>query len=437
VSLNRHLVGAADAPTSEPPRRIRWRAVSRAVALRAAPWSYALALGFWACSWNLRLSVLMSWLPLEPTVVASFAVALCVVHRCGQPLRVRTAVAGPLVLLVLGFLPGALLSNHVGTGPDKVTTLIFVVLPVVLAATVLLDSRQARHGWLWTQLLLGVSVALAAAGSTHVSLLQPGRFTLPSVDTVSTARFIGVAVVVLLLLGLTSPRRNWWAFPLAAACGIVLVYVGSRGPALFALLTVLVVVVGGRCFAGRRLVLLGIRAVAGAGAYFFAMVDGGAGGKRITDTVLGGLYDDTRAQLLTSAIHLGLAHPMGIGWGDFAQESAIGHELANAQGVAYAHNAFGEAFAEGGVLALLAFSVVVVLALLRLWRLSDHAQDAIVWGTAVYWVLNALVSSDFFGNRFMWISLACGLASYVDVSRLRPRRTPFRAPPVHEGFAAG
>jgi O-antigen ligase len=80
--------------------------------------------------------------------------------------------------------------------------------------------------------------------------------------------------------------------------------------------------------------------------------------------------------------------------------------------VAYAHNAFAEAFAEGGVLALLAFAVVVVLAVGRLWRLADHPQEAIVWGTAVYWVLNAMVSSDLVGNRFMWISLACGLAAY-------------------------
>jgi len=128
---------------------------------------------------------------------------------------------------------------------------------------------------------------------------------------------------------------------------------------------------------------------------------------------------------------------MGIGWGDFAQDSAIGHELANAQGVAYAHNAFGEAFSEGGVLALVTFSIVVVLALHRLWRLSDRPRDAIVWGTAVYWMLNALVSNDLTGNRFMWISLACGLASYADASRLRARPSRLRATPPPGDPASG
>jgi hypothetical protein len=359
----------------------------------------------------------MSWLPVAPVLIGAFAIALSVVHRCGKPLRIGTAVAGPVVLLVLGFLPGALLSSDDGYGPVKVTALIFVVLPVFLAAIVLLDTREARRGWLWTQLLIGVAVAIASVASTHVSLLQPGRFTLATVDTVTTARFVGVAVVVLLLQGLISPRRNWWTFPLAALCLTVLVYVGSRGPALFALIAVLVVVVGARCLAGRRVVPLGVLVVIGVAGFVYAKTDGGSGGTRIVEALQSGLYDETRHQLLTSAIQLGLAHPMGIGWGDFAQDSAIGHELANAQGVAYAHNVFGEAFCEGGVLALLVFTVVVLLALVRLWRLSDHPQDAIVWGTAVYWLLNALVSLDLTGNRFLWISLACGLAAYRSTSR--------------------
>lgn len=400
----------ARSPASQP--ATRWQAFSRKLAPRVAPWCYALALGFWACSWNLRLSVLMSWLPVAPVVLGSFAIALCVVHRLGRPIRISTAVAGPVVLLALGFVPGALLSSDDGYGPVKVASLIFVVLPVFLATIVLLDTREARRGWAWAQLLIGVAVAIAAVASTHVSLLQPGRFTLATVDTVTTARFVGVALVVLLLLGLTSPKRHWWAFLVAILCGTVLVYVGSRGPALFALITVLVVVLWAKCLAGRRLVPLGVLVVIGVAAYVYARVDGGPGGQRIVEALQSGLYDETRQRLLTSAVHLGLAHPMGIGWGDFAEKSAIGHELMNAQGVAYAHNAFGEAFCEGGILALLAFTVVVVLALVRLWRLSDHPSDAIVWGTAVYWMLNALVSLDLTGNRFLWISLACGLAAY-------------------------
>ena len=136
------------------------------------------------------------------------------------------------------------------------------------------------------------------------------------------------------------------------------------------------------------------------------------------------LTDDVRARLRADAIRLGLEHPFGVGWGDFAAHSKTAHEIANAQGVAYAHNAFAEAFAEGGLLALVAFLVVVVLALYRLQRRSGGPYEAVVLGTAVYWLLNAQVSSDLVGNRFMWISIAVGLASYVDPRVPRRSRHP-------------
>ena len=402
-----------------------------------APWVYALALALWASSWNLRNSVLMAWLPVEPVWIGSAAVALCVVHRLGQPLRLDTAVIGPLLVLVVGFLPVPCSAVALGTGPAKVTTMIFVLLPVLCAATVLLDSRAARRRWVWAQVLIGSVVAVSALEFNHASVLEPGRFTLAEVDTISSARLVGVAVVALLLIGLGSLRHSWWALPLAAGSGMVLVHVGSRGPLLSVLLTVLVVVVAGRCFAGRRLVPLLLALVAIVAAYLYARADGGEGGKRIIESLQSGLSDDTRARLLTDAVHLGTTHPMGIGWGDFAQHSSIGREIANAQGVAYAHNVFAEAFAEGGVFAVLAFGFVVVLALTRLHRLSKDPQEAAMFGVLVYWLLNAQLSSDLVGNRFMWIALACGLASYADASRSRARRARLRATPLSEGLASG
>lgn len=402
-----------------------------------APWLYALALALWASSWNLRNSVLMVWLPVEPIWIGSAAIALCVVHRLGQPLRLDTAVFGPVLVLVVGFLPGALLSSGSGYGPVKVSTLSFVLLPVLCAAVVLLDSREARRRWVWAQVLIGLAVAVAALEFNHVNVLEPGRFTLAAVDTISFARLVGVAVVALLLIGLGSLRHSWWALPLAAASGMVLVHVGSRGPLLSVLVTVLVVVVAGRCFAGRRIVLVLAVLVAMVAAFLYARADGGSGGRRIIESLQAGLSDDVRRGLFSDAMRLGLAHPLGIGWGDFAQDSRAGRLIANDQGVAYAHNVFAETFSEGGLLALLAFAFVVVLALSRLHRLSSDPQEAAVLGTLVYWLLNAQISSDLVGNRFMWLALACGLASYADAARLSARRSRFRATPVDEGRTSG
>ena len=105
--------------------------------------------------------------------------------------------------------------------------------------------------------------------------------------------------------------------------------------------------------------------------------------------------------------------------GDFAQNSFVADGLANAQGDAYAHNLFAEAFAEGGLFALIGVLVVGIVAILRLQRLSGDPYDAALLGTLLFWVLNAQVSSDVVGNRFMWISIVCALSSYSEGRLLR------------------
>jgi hypothetical protein len=83
------------------------------------------------------------------------------------------------------------------------------------------------------------------------------------------------------------------------------------------------------------------------------------------------------------------------------------------------------------VLALLAFVVFAVLALLRLYRLSVSQTDTLVLAVALYWLWNAQFSSDVVGNRFMWITLASGLAAYVDSARLRASHAQLGGPPLH------
>lgn len=215
---------------------------------RLAPWAYAIALAWWASSWNLQYSVLMAWSPVPPVWIGTVAIALCVVHRLGHPLNLGWAQIAPLLLLVVGFVPGALMSSGEGYGPVKLKTMLLVLFPVLAAALLLLDSRPARRCWLWAQLFVGVAVTLAALGFHDSSRsAEPGRFALQTLDTITTARFVGVAVVVLLLLGLVSIRNAWWALPLAVGGGMVLVHIGSRGPLLAVFISVLLVVATARC----------------------------------------------------------------------------------------------------------------------------------------------------------------------------------------------
>jgi uncharacterized membrane protein len=88
----------------------------------------------------------------------------------------------------------------------------------------------------------------------------------------------------------------------------------------------------------------------------------------------------------------------------------------------------------GGVLALLGVAMLLVLALVRLRRASLTPAGAAALGLAVYWLLNALVSSDVVGNRFLWLALVGGLVAGVS-SGSRDRATDSLGAPVSAAHA--
>ena len=364
-------------------------------------------------------------MPVEPVWVGSIAIVVCGVHRCGRPLSLEPRVLGPVLLLALAFVPGAVVSGDTAYDRYKLVQLLLVIAPVLVASMVLLDSPQARRCWVWAQLVTGALVAAAAALGQELTISR--RLTLATVDTISTGRFVGAAVLVLVLIALTRVRQSWWALPLAALCGIVLVQVGSRGPLLFSAGAVLATLLAGRLFAGRRLVFASGLVVLAAAAYPYAVKAGGAGGRRALGSLSYDLQDITREQLLGDALRAGSHHPFGVGWGELASSSAEARRIADAQGGAYAHNVFAECFSEGGLVALLAIGLVTVLALSRLQRCSWQRYEAIALGTVIYWLLNAQVSLDIVGNRFMWISLGCALAATPRSSLNRAARRELEA----------
>ena len=367
----------------------------------------------------------MSWSRSSPVVVASIAVALCVVHRFGQPMRIPTAVTGPLALLVLGFVPGVLLSSDVGYGPTKVATLAFVVLPVLswLRSCCWTAARRGAagcgprcsSGWRWLVAAAGVQRRQPApsrgASRWRPSTRSPRRGS-------SAWRWSCSCCSAWI-----SPRRHWWALPLALP-----VRGGARArrqPGAGALRA------GrsarrrgrGRCLrratrrpAGRSSWSPARRLLVRAGRRWL-----GRQPHRRHGAV--GLSDDTRASCSRRAIHLGLAHPLGIGWGDFAarepdrsrDRERAGRRLRAQRlrrGVRRGRRPRA-AGARGGRRTRARAAVAAH---------RTDPYDAIVLGTAVYWLLNAQVSSDLVGNRFMWISLACGLASYVHSRIIRTVR---------------
>lgn len=383
---------------------------------------YGPVLALWAASWNFRLSVLLSWSPVEPVWLATGLFVLAVAHRLTRPVVVPPGVLLPLVLVTLSFLPGAIVAGDGGYAPEKIATLLLVILPAVMGAVLLLDSREALVSWLASLAVLGVVVAVACQVVAGAS--PDSRLTLPTVETIATARPVGAACVVLLLAAFSSSGRLLLAAAPTVLCVVVLVHIGSRGPAVYVIVSTLLAVLVCRYFRRhRRLALLGTAAAAAA-AYGYALGDGGAGGSRIIGSARDGFSDEVRGELLRSALGLGLSHPWGIGWGEFGRLSPIGVEVANSQGVAYAHNLFAEAWAEGGVVALVGMVVLVVAAGRRILAQSRTVGGALLFGTFCYWLLNAQVSSDLVGNKFLWITLAAGLVAGRSLGRDAGAGTP-------------
>ena len=77
---------------------------------------------------------------------------------------------------------------------------------------------------------------------------------------------------------------------------MVLVHIGSRGPLVAVVLTLVIVVLTGRCFAGRRAMLVVFGVALAVAAYAYARLAGGAGGARIVESLQSGLADSLRAR---------------------------------------------------------------------------------------------------------------------------------------------
>ena len=126
-------------------------------------------------------------------------------------------------------------------------------------------------------------------------------------------------------------------------------------------------------------------------------------GSAVTDVTSG------RSELFRAALDAMLTHPMGIGWGRYTDYTAVTEGVG---GEIYVHNVILEVGAEAGWVGLTTFSILllfVAFCCIKIWHLS-HAALA-VSGFA-YWLGAAMFSSDFGGNRGLWLLVGVVLGVY-------------------------
>ena len=361
-----------------------------------------LYIGFFKSFESLR------FMPVDLTLVCVLAVFVGVVYSCvGRREHLRLPL--PAAALVALLLPATLYAVTNPEAIDKRLKMVIPLLAVVGVATLVRSARRQRI-WVWLHVLVGVALV-----ATSVGVVDPTeRFGTAGSNTIAAGRASGVAVVVLLILMLTpGGLRRWWMKLLAIATTVwladALISTGSRGPVLACAASVLIVTAWSP---GRGRLPRAVGGLAAVGVGWLLLTDAtGIGATRITRSLEGrDSLTASREDLWREALSAIPAHPLGIGWGNFWALLPPSSRLDSGY-VQYPHNFVLEIFLEAGWLAGIATVILVVLSLRRLRKGSAEPYGAALFGIALFFVLNALVSGDLNDNRMMWAAVAMAWVS--------------------------
>lgn len=284
---------------------------------------------------------------------------------------------------------------------------------LLLLPQLLLTSVKRMYRFLWQFVLF---VCILAAASVVISISESGldglqRISPPGGGPITLARMTGFAAIACIGFYIVGHHRK-----VAGLSALILVLVtfatGSRGPALFLVLVLLIAIlaslINGRT--RRRAVALISGAVAGSlvliSAAYYATSRDLPFARRylllVSDDKGGSV--NTRADYLDRA--LVFADSSGyMGWGTGSWRELVG----STESRAYPHNVFAEYFVEQGSIGLVIFTfgciaVVVTGAFLLTRRLPLEEAVLVVVGFAsyLYALFLAQTSGDIYDNRYLW-----------------------------------
>jgi O-antigen ligase len=365
---------------------------------------------------NLVQGVWISKLPWLNLTTLSFALALPATLFAITRSLSRSALAALLLLicsLSLGFTHAA-----VGAAAEhKRIAIVFAVVFVSIGAMLTLTNRRRLIVFFGTVTLLGLAVVASQFLLPDPAFLSTGRRTPLGLNSIGAGRVIG-AGLVLVIAALTASGNRRRVLPLvllALPLGFGLLLAGSRGPVagtaaalLFLLwrhprlrlrlkvgLTGLFLVLGYLAYSA--LLAAGARAVSG----------GGSG----------------RSRMYADAIDVAIAHPAGIGWGNFYRYVPYIPSPSERGEPLYAHNIFLEFWIESGIAGALLFVVFLAVVGSRALRQTTPLGSAL-GALALSLLVGALLSSDIIGNRMMWVAFGAILAGApgVRMSKLNSAR---------------
>jgi O-antigen ligase len=367
-------------------------------------------------------------IPFDPTAGLAALVLLALALRLlsGEPWRLPPAPFA-IALAVLGVLVlvGLLWSAAPDYGREKTLKFFTVTLLSALSPFVLLTSREDVRRFLYAIVAGGLLVSVltlvlppTVAEGIATQYDTQGRFSFGG--QIFPARFLCTAALILLFLpGLVQTRSRWrWAGPVAAlGVAYVALGFGARGPIGAFVVTLAAVALLSSLRSTRALVgVLCAVAVAAAVLPFVTVPDSAS--QRIREAAsdpVTTLRGDTRWVLYQQALDLMAEHPV-VGAGTGSYGSFVGIISPPRQRLLYPHNIFLELWAELGILAVVAFLVIVLgaaWALMRRLVLADDGGErlllVLVLGLLIFNVLVSQVSGDINDNRTVLLAAALAL----------------------------
>ena len=372
----------------------------------------------------LKSAPVLARLPADLTLLAALALApFLLLLAATRRFTLAPGLALPLgaaVLLWLWLLVAALWSPSRLVVADKLTDLLLMAPPLLLAGLLVGADAAARRLLCAATVLAGAVVAASvaaglAAGEVQLGGVARGDVVRVQYQLVGLLLASAAALAAVAALGARGVGRLAWV-GLAALLALAALLPGGRAGLLGLLAALLaapaaVLWAEGRRGAAAGLVALCAAALAAGLALLFADPTLAEGFRTLERLLENGLDASARPALWSAALALaGEAMPWGLGTGGFTIASGFGEHRG-----LYPHNHALEALAEGGLpglaLWLLAFGGGAALLLARLPTLGGVRAGQLV-ALTLPMAVAALVSTDL-GNRMVWFALGLALSAAV------------------------
>ena len=309
---------------------------------------------------------------------------------------------------------------------SKLLALVLVVPACLLGGLYLLRDEHARKLWVSANVVYGAIVLLVAVTDPEIN--SSNQLVSAGGNALGSGRAAGAMLTVLGVFFFFQKRHRLLLLSGMALGAYGIATAAERGPALAAIVAVVVTaaLAPGRGKSAR--VLLITAALVGMGTW---LTSGGLVGKHLTAS--GDVSSQTRLRLWRDSWHLAWSHPFGVGWGGL-YDALPTPDLLPSGFVQYPHNLPLEVASEAGLLTAVVVLVLAAVAFHAQRSRATTPTEVAMLALFLFFAVNSLVSSDFTGNRGVWISFGAAFAVTPPVgirkrqSGLRPPARPNTAP---------